>query len=50
MDAQRKRKQAMNAAYADRFPRRSRKDRKKLRHKRVLAREAAWLRAMKVGD
>ena len=48
MDAQHKRKQAMNAAYAERFPRRSSKERKALRRKRVQAREAAWLKAMGV--
>lgn len=34
-----------NAAYAAKFPRRKRKERKALRRKRVLARELLWLLA-----
>lgn len=37
-----------NAAYAAKFPRRSKKNRRKARHARVCANEAAWLEAMGV--
>jgi hypothetical protein len=35
-------KRASNVTYADRFPRRDRRARKKARAARVAAREAAW--------
>jgi hypothetical protein len=38
-------KRARNAEYAERFPRRDRATRKKLRRKRVVARERRWLQA-----
>jgi hypothetical protein len=42
VNSQKLEKKAANERYADRFPRRRRKDRKKARRERVLARERRW--------
>lgn len=42
MNRQKREKQAANERYADRFPRRRRKDRKQARRERVLLREKRW--------
>jgi hypothetical protein len=41
-------KRAANVAYAERFKRRDRKARRRLRRLRVEARELAWLAAMEI--
>lgn len=42
----RRQKALSNAAFAAKFPRRSKKTRRKARHARVCANEALWLDAM----
>lgn len=44
----RRQKALSNAAYAAKFPRRLKKTRRKARHARVCANEAAWLEAMDI--